>query len=199
MYTLNNKKPIAQHLTPEILERFDKYYLKGDGCWEWTGGLNNKGYGMFYMAKGGYTAHRVSYVRVYGEPEKALVIDHKCANPRCIRPEHLEAVTNGENVLRGKNPPALNRRKTHCQYGHPLCGENVVSRSKKWNDRTCKICDANIKRRTHERWKARKGGSVPSIEEFNQRWLKDVYQLPRSAREHIIEYITELVVRNDHE
>lgn len=42
----------------------------------------------------------------------------------CVNPDHLEAVTPRENVLRSLSPCAVNARKTHCASGHPLSGEN---------------------------------------------------------------------------
>lgn len=191
------KKPIASVITPEVLDRFERYYKKRPGiCWEWVGGRNNKGYGMFYINKKNYLAHRISYALAKGDPEETLVIDHLCSNPPCINPEHLEAVSHSENVLRGKNPAARNRRKTHCQYGHPFEGDNIVRQDKRWNARSCKICNANIKRRSWERHKLRGNGNIPTIEEFDKRWLKEAYQLPDAARQHITEYITQLLINN---
>jgi hypothetical protein len=45
-------------------------------------------------------AHRVSYEAAYGPIPAGLHIDHLCRVRKCVRPEHLEAVTQGENNLR---------------------------------------------------------------------------------------------------
>lgn len=48
-------------------------------------------------------AHRYAYELAYGPIAEGLVIDHLCRNKPCVRPDHLEAVTNAENIRRGKN------------------------------------------------------------------------------------------------
>lgn len=83
-------------------------------------------------------AHRIAYTNRYGEIPPDLVIDHLCRNGLCVNPEHLEAVTNVENILRGEGAPAKNARKTHCKNGHELSAENCWNRKGR---RACKICD----------------------------------------------------------
>lgn len=85
------------------------------GCWLWLGhGLG--AYGGLYVGKEHLYAHRYSYELHVGPIPEGLVIDHLCRNPLCIRPSHLEAVTQLENVHRGNSM----LRKTHCDYGHSL-------------------------------------------------------------------------------
>ena len=43
-------------------------------------------------------AHRVMYEKKFGKIEEGLVLHHKCENHICVNPDHLEKVTNGENV-----------------------------------------------------------------------------------------------------
>jgi HNH endonuclease len=113
-------------------ERFWRLVGKGDDCWSWLG-ATSLGYGIFQKKK----AHRVSYELSVGEIPEGLVLDHLCRNTICVRPDHLEPVTIGENVLRGFNPPAENARKTHCHRGHELLPDNV-SIIQGW--RRCKAC-----------------------------------------------------------
>lgn len=84
-------------------------------------------------------AHRIAYEKYYGKIPKGLVIDHLCRNGLCINPEHLEAVSNKENILRGNGPPAKNARKTHCHNGHEFNVKNT--RYRKDGKRVCKICE----------------------------------------------------------
>lgn len=69
------------------------------GCWMWTG-QRAHGYGTIYYDRRTWFTHRLSYVLTHGSIADDLQIDHLCENPRCCRPEHLEAVTPAENLRR---------------------------------------------------------------------------------------------------
>lgn len=110
-------------------------------CIIWTGpSITTHGntYGRLY-GKQLVLAHRLSYVLKYGPIPDDLVIDHLCRNGLCINIDHLEAVTNKENILRGEGACAQNARKTHCKRGHELSPENCWNRSN--GRRDCKFCD----------------------------------------------------------
>lgn len=107
------------------------------GCWIWEGSLG-RGYGSVCINGESYLAHRVSYQIHKGEIPEGLTIDHLCRVRCCVNPDHLEAVTNKENILRGTSPTAHNHRKTHCINGHKLVPGNL-----KWNRnqfRQCHMC-----------------------------------------------------------
>ena len=78
-----------------------KYTVKESGCWEWNGKLNN-GYGRIRFKQKSTAAHRVSYEIYKGQIPDNYCIDHLCRNKKCVNPEHLEAVTQLENTLRGR-------------------------------------------------------------------------------------------------
>lgn len=125
------------------LERFTRQTtVAPSGCHEWTGRIDRYGYGQFrpggrHTSKVG--AHRWAYEEFVGAIPAGLQVDHLCRNRKCVNPEHLEAVTPRENVLRSLNPPALNARKTHCAKGHPFSAENTSTYG---NRRVCKACKA---------------------------------------------------------
>lgn len=71
-------------------------------CWTWTGAVNIKGYSRFGVAVRMVDyGHTYSYRLHYGAIPRRLVIDHLCRVRHCVRPSHLELVSNGENIRRG--------------------------------------------------------------------------------------------------
>ena len=84
-----------------------------DECWHWQGAFNGSGYGSFRVPDLGrvtVSAHRVAYALYNGEwPDEALLVRHKCDNPKCVNPHHLELgnhVDNGRDMVergRGRN------------------------------------------------------------------------------------------------
>ena len=138
-------------------ERFFKKVLifASSGCWEWQSVRMPFGYGQFggKLANGRNQmlyAHRVSYTWFHGAIPTGLTIDHLCANPCCVNPEHLEAVTGAENTRRAC------ARRTHCKHGHEFTPENTY-RSKTRTRRECRACNA---RRTRELRVRRNGMAV---------------------------------------
>lgn len=75
-------------------------------CWEWQGSRNPEGYGKFRLPGHGRTvfgAHRVSYMLYNGLfPDPGLVVRHKCDNPCCVNPFHLEPGTVKDNAQDAK-------------------------------------------------------------------------------------------------
>lgn len=82
--------------------RFWDKVEKTDDCWLWHGAENGRGYGRFSVAGRLVYAHRWSYELAHGALPAGQVIDHLCRNPRCVRPSHLQLVTQGENTSRGR-------------------------------------------------------------------------------------------------
>jgi hypothetical protein len=77
----------------------DSYVIdKRTECWNWTGALDEDGYGV--KGKGFNRAHRWSYYLFRGHIPRNFEIDHSCLNHRCVNPEHLEAVPKLVNLQR---------------------------------------------------------------------------------------------------
>lgn len=111
------------------------------GCWLWQSGKARHGYGSFWFDGGHRCAHRWAYEHIGGSPlVPGLVIDHLCSVTGCVNPNHLEQVTQQENLLRGFN---LNRSKTHCKRGH-LFDENNTRLTK--DGRVCIACQKSYDR-----------------------------------------------------
>jgi HNH endonuclease len=122
-------------LSPTPLARFhDKYVVTKTGCWEWKGARQQDGYGVFEQVP----AHRWSYITFRGAIPAGLQIHHRCENPSCVNPMHLEVCTARENTLKSRRAPAaVNARKTHCHRGHEFTPENTYVHNGSRNCRTC--------------------------------------------------------------
>lgn len=108
-----------------------KATLLSDGCWAWNGTSLPRGYGLTSYHGRNVLAHRLSY-ELFVEPIPAgLIVDHKCRNPRCVRPDHLQAISQQENVERGK-------RRVACPKGHLFTAENTYRSPK--GHRRCRAC-----------------------------------------------------------
>lgn len=68
------------------------------GCIRFTGHLDGEGYGRIMVARVKYMAHRLSYSLNHGPIPDGYVVRHKCDNPSCINPEHLELGTQADNI-----------------------------------------------------------------------------------------------------
>lgn len=109
----------------------------GDDCWRWTGAKSRNGYGRFYDESGRVVqAHRWAYGYVVAPVPDELVVDHLCRNPGCVRPSHLDPVSQASNATRGLD--VGRPRVETCRKGHPLTDDNVDVRPD--GGRRCSQC-----------------------------------------------------------
>ena len=95
-------------------------------CIEWNGTITKCGYGQIRLDGKLFYVHRVAYTLYHGSIPKGLQIDHLCRNRKCFNPEHLEAVTNKENSIRGLTGSNNKQSKqTHCIRGHEFNESNT--------------------------------------------------------------------------
>ncbi len=153
-------KAVLRKPRPTAKERFFKFIQKTNSCWIWIGarcgGNGGKAeYGAFAHSKKQGYAHRFSYELTNGPIPKGLHIDHLCKNKLCVNPDHLEAVTHRENLMRGETLPGINAKKTYCKREHEFTTENTYVTPK---GRSCKICRNNAVKE----WYRNKAATTPT-------------------------------------
>lgn len=132
-----------------------KFSVVDSGCWEWKRPAAG-GYG--YFRTGGLlpgkppqsSAHRFAYEWINGVVAADIEIDHLCRNPRCVNPDHLEAVTSSENQLRAQ---PYKKPQTHCVHGHEYTPENTFMMSN-GRERRCRTCARKQRQERTERVRA---------------------------------------------
>lgn len=117
----------------------------------------NTGYGVLHVNARSYLAHRLAYEASRDEwIPPGQVVRHRCDNPPCVNPDHLELGTQRDNVNDTKARGRLNlhqSRKTHCPQGHEYTPENTyVPPNRK--ERQCREC---VRKRARDRWREKHG------------------------------------------
>lgn len=97
------------------VERFWTLVATGDGCWEWRGTRQSKGYGVFWDGERQVRAHRTAWELVNGPIPAGLSVLHSCDNPPCVNPAHLRVGTARDNAS-----DAMARRR----HFSPFRGQN---------------------------------------------------------------------------
>ena len=121
--------------------RFWPRVRKTEGCWPWTGPLNDGGYG----ATGYGLVHIIAWTARHGEVPEGLKVCHTCDNRACCKDEHHFIGTQKQNmhdaIAKGRWIPREiggNYRKTHCPQGHAYDDKNTRVKMNGWRD--CRVC-----------------------------------------------------------
>lgn len=99
-----------------------------DDCIVWTGAKAGRGYGVKLHNGRMEYVHRIAAEATFGPIPKGMVVMHKCDNPACHNPNHLEVGTQSQNMadMRAKGRSAAgNRHWSKTNPGQVLRGERV--------------------------------------------------------------------------
>lgn len=95
-----NSELTEQENLCRIKKYYEKYVLKKDGCWGWTGIIEHTGYGKLGISPP-LKAHRASWIIHKGHIPKGLIVCHNCPggdNRSCTNPDHLWLGTHKDNT-----------------------------------------------------------------------------------------------------
>lgn len=129
---LNGTPDPGKKAHASLEERFWRRVVKlGDeDCWEWVGGKVAFGHGRIQEAGKGskwLSTHRLSYEMHHGPIPDGKIVRHRCDNPSCVNPRHLEIGTHKENTA---DMDARGRRKVVAplgsQNGKAVLNEDIV-------------------------------------------------------------------------
>lgn len=90
----------GKFLTGKYLTRFWSRVAIGrkEDCWPWDRPTHYFGYGRLWIGNGCDSTHRIAYKDCKGPIPDGLVVRHKCDNPSCCNPHHLEVGTQKQNL-----------------------------------------------------------------------------------------------------
>lgn len=107
------------HVDPAEFNRVErlrntKVLIDENGCWLWLGAVTKDGYGTVADRRGtknSTTAHRLFYRTYIGPIPTGESIHHICNTRRCVNPDHMQPISQRENVAAAFERTALIRAR----------------------------------------------------------------------------------------
>lgn len=145
----NNIKKCYMHLLNALLE-----HGESDACLEWPFNRIAEGYGQVWDGEKNRRVHIVTYAVVNGlKLPLPFIVRHKCDNPACFNPKHLEPGTHQDNVNdaieRGRRHKRTFPYESQCRR----CGTTFKPRSAT-NYYCSRVCYMNGERGPHGTYKS---------------------------------------------
>ncbi len=144
------RKVCSRSCRPTAEERLWAKVQRGepDECWPWTGVPTSSAHGSLRDRGRCVPVHALAYRLLVGPIPDGHEIHHRCENPICCNPAHMEPLTKSAHS-RLTDGGAYLRAKTHCPQGHPYDEVNTYVTA--IGGRRCRICGREASRRSRAR------------------------------------------------
>jgi hypothetical protein len=124
-----------------------------NGCMVWLRATSHNGYGRFWIGDKEHRAAKLSYEHFVGPLPKGHIPHHRCFNPPCVAPYHLEPKTQWENQVLTRRARVYRDVPYHlqggaCRHGHKYTEENTYITPSGY--RQCRICKRTAGRKCRE-------------------------------------------------
>lgn len=102
-----------------------------NGCWEFIGCRNVKGYGSISVNGVARLAHRVCWELHFGSIPTGMLVLHECDNPACCNPRHLK-LGNDQDNCDDKFAKRRNNNAKGQEHGNALLDDEKVRQIKRF-------------------------------------------------------------------
>lgn len=116
-------------LSEQHLSRFNRYILKTDSCWNWTGTLAKVGYPVLNVNGTLVYGHRIAYFLKDRNFDQSMCVLHSCDNRKCVNPSHLFLGTRQDNM---QDKVSKNRQSFGEMNTHTLTEQDIIEIKQKY-------------------------------------------------------------------